>query len=148
MLLPVSFHRCFIVIFGSSAIYPTLTSRRTGSGRAWGLNSWMEINFDFQWKWAENITINKRRFAVISSCREWRTLCNICKNCCPLILKGPILQDTFSWSRNCRFYEIPSSVATFAEAIHWVVPIHLDPVSTVAPYSSAVFWIPWNVHIN
>jgi hypothetical protein len=65
-------------------------------------------------------------------------MCNIRKNCYPLILTGSILQDTFSWSGNCRFYEIPSPVITFAEAIHWVVPIHLDPVITMAPYSSLV----------
>jgi len=65
-------------------------------------------------------------------------MCNIHKNCYPLILTGSILQDTFSWSRNCRFYEIPSPVVTFAEAIHWVVSIHLDTVSTLAPYSSVV----------
>jgi len=118
LLLPVSFHHCFIVIFDSSAIDPNLTSRRAGSGCAWVLNSRMEINFAFQWKWAENITINKRGFAVISSHRECRTMCNIRKNCYPLILTGSILQDTISWSRNCRFYEIPSPVVTFAEAIH------------------------------
>jgi hypothetical protein len=82
--------------------------------------------------------MNKGQFAVISSYRECRTMCNIHKKCYPLILTGSILQATFSWSRNCRFYEIRSPVVTFAEAIHWVVSVHFDPVSTLAPYSSLV----------
>jgi hypothetical protein len=82
--------------------------------------------------------MNKRRFAVISSHWECRTMCNVSKNCYLLILTGSILHDTFRWSRNCRCYEIPSLVVTFAEAIHWLVPIHLDPVSTLVPYYSVV----------